>query len=151
MSDKTPSSCHDLPLPRDLENKIRDVCAQGYQHYDDGHFKEALRLFYQAWLELPKPQSQWPQATWVLSSIGDCYFRLGQFEQGQESLNSALHCPEGEQSAFIQLRLGQCLFELQQPFLARKHLQEAYSIAGASIFKDEDNKYCLAAKASPPC
>ena len=128
------------------ESKVRTLCASGYQEYDAQRYPEALRLFYQAWLELPKPQSSWPESTWVLSSIGDCYFRLQQFEQGCESLTSALHCPDGQQSPFIHLRLGQCQHELKQPLLACKHLRKAYDIAGSNIFNGLDQKYHRAAK-----
>ena len=128
------------------EAKVRALCASGYREYDARRYPEALRLFYQAWLELPKPQSSWPESTWVLSSIGDCYFRLQQFEQGCESLTSALHCPAGQKSPFIHLRLGQCLHELKQPFLACKQLRKAYDTGGSGIFNDQDQKYRRAAQ-----
>jgi|TARA_B110000116_G_scaffold268621_1_gene283031 tetratricopeptide (TPR) repeat protein len=128
------------------ESKVRTLCASGYREYDQQRYSEALRLFYQAWLELPKPQSSWPESTWVLSSIGDCYFRLQQFEQGCESLTSALHCPAGQQSPFIQLRLGECQHELKQPILACKHLRKAYDMGGNNIFNGQDQKYLRAAK-----
>ena len=128
------------------ELKVRALCASGYREYDARRYPEALRLFYQAWLELPKPQSSWQESTWVLSSIGDCYFRLQQFKQGCESLTSALYCPAGQQSPFIHLRLGQCLHELKQPFLACKHLRKAYDTGGNSIFNGQDQKYRRAAK-----
>jgi len=34
-------------------------------------FKSALRLFYQAWLKVPKLQMQWDEAGWMLTAIGD--------------------------------------------------------------------------------
>lgn len=126
--------------------KVRELCAQGYHEYDKEQYREALRIFYQAWLTLPKPQSSWPQSTWILSSIGDCYFRLKQYEQGCESLNSALHCPDGQNSPFIHLRLGQCLHEQKQPFLARKHLRLAHKLGGKAAFEKENYKYFHAAK-----
>lgn len=128
--------------------KVRELCALGYEDYDSGRYSEALRLFYQAWLELPKPQSDWPESTWILSSIGDCYFRLAQFEQGCESLTSALHCPDGQLSPFIHLRLGQCQYELKQTFLAYTHLRKAYDIGGSDLFNNEDIKYRKAAKSN---
>lgn len=127
-----------------LTRKIRQYCAAGYTHYDAGDYKAALRLFYQAWLLLPKPQTEWVEAGWVLTAIGDSYFRSGQYQQGREALQSALCCPQMEQAPFIHLRLGQCFWELGLYDSARSALLRAYNIARMDIFSAEDRKYYFA-------
>lgn len=122
-------------------HQIRMQCADGYALYDAGAYKDALRLFYQAWLLLPKPQTDHEAAGWVLTAIGDTYFRLGQYRQGREALISAFHCPNTVHSAFAHLRLGQCLWELDQQDQAQAALLEAYKIAQMDIFAAEDSKY----------
>lgn len=131
-----------------LIDQIRQQCADGYALYDTGAFKDALRLFYQAWLLLPKPQTDFDAAGWILTAIGDTYFRLGQFEQGREALSSALHCPGADRSAFIHLRLGQCLWELGQPDKALASLLQAYTTAPMGLFDTEDEKYSRAVAAA---
>jgi hypothetical protein len=132
------------PTDPALTRKIRQFCTAGYQHYDAGDYKAALRLFYQAWLLLPKPQTDWIEAGWVLTAIGDSYFRSAQYQQGREALQSALCCPQMEQAPFIHLRLGQCLWELGLCDSARTALLRAYEIAGMDIFSAEDRKYYFA-------
>jgi tetratricopeptide (TPR) repeat protein len=124
--------------------QIRHLCAEGYALYDSGAFKDALRLFYQAWLLLPKPQTDYEAAGWVLTAIGDTYFRMNQYEQGREALESALYCPETDQSSFVHLRLGQCHWELLHDELARHSLLRAYDMGQTEIFAAEDPKYYLA-------
>jgi tetratricopeptide (TPR) repeat protein len=128
----------------ELTRKIRQLCATGYQHYDAGDYKAALRLFYQAWLLLPKPQTDCVEAGWVLTAIGDSYFRSGQYQPGREALQSALCCPQMSQAPFIHLRLGQCLWELGLHDSARTALLCAYDIARMDIFSAEDRKYYFA-------
>lgn len=124
----------------DLTRQVRRLCADGYRLYDSGEYRLALRSFYQAWLLIPKPQSQYTEAGWVLTAIGDTYFRLNQHEQGAESLTSALYCPEAEQSPFVQLRLGQCLLELGRTPEARKYLLHAHT-HNATLFDSEAPRY----------
>ncbi|WP_317928791.1 hypothetical protein [Halioxenophilus sp. WMMB6] len=124
-----------------LTNTIRALCAKGYQQYDSGQFEQALRQFYQAWLALPKPQNQYPQAGWVLAAIGDCYFRMAKLPQALEALESCLHCPDMNDNPFVRLRLGQTLLESEQLLEARKQLLKAYQIGGRELFAKEYPKY----------
>ena len=128
-----------------LIKKIKALCAEGYRLYDSDNHKEALRLFYKAWTALPKPQTEHEEAGWVLTAIGDCYFQTSQWEQGQESLNSAIHCPNMKGNPFIHLRLGQCLYELGQEERACVHLEQAYLNGGSKLFQNETPKYLVAA------
>ena len=126
-------------------SQIKALCAEGYRLYDEGNYKDALRLFYKAWTDLPKPQTDHEEAGWVLTAIGDCYFRTSQWAQGRESLNSALHCPGMKGNPFIHLRLGQCLYELDKPNDAIKHLEIAYLNGGSKLFQNEAPKFLMAA------
>ncbi len=129
--------------------KIKALCREGYRLYDEDDFKEALRLFYKAWTALPKPQTEHEQAGWVLTAIGDCYFKTEQWEQGRESLSSALHCPSMQGNPFIHLRLGQCLLELGNKEKACEHLEQAYLNGGSKLFQNETPKYLVAAMQGP--
>lgn len=124
-----------------LHDKVRQLCARGYRDYDAGRYQAALRSFYQAWLALPKPQNQWPAAGWVLTAIGDAYFRLERWEPGAEALRSALHCPEADSAPFPHLRLGQCLWQLGREAEARRSLFRACQIGGTALLDREDALY----------
>lgn len=127
----------------DLTLQVRRLCADGYRLYDSKEYRLALRSFYQAWLLIPKPQTEYVEAGWVLTAIGDTYFKLKQFEQAAESLTSALYCPESDKSPFLQLRLGQCLYELGRIPEARKYLLHAYQTS-PDLFDNEPPNYSAA-------
>lgn len=123
----------DSSTPTIATKRIRSLCQDGYGVYDQYEFREALRLFYQAWLLIPKPQSQFEEAGWVLSAIGDCYFRLELFDQAIESLESALHCPKVCGNPFVHLRLAQCYLDVGVKDLAQEHMCLAQQSNNAEI------------------
>ncbi len=131
-------------LAPQITQKIKALCAKGYRYYDQNDHKTALRVFYQAWLLVPKPQIKWEEAGWVLTAIGDAYFRLTQYQHACEALNSALHCPNLGRAPFIHLRLGQCLLEQGDTNKARQSLHRAYSIGGKNAFANEPAQYLRA-------
>lgn len=128
-------------LPPNLADSIKTLCSKGYTAYDAADYAKALRLFYQAWLQIPKPQSEWTEAGWVLTAIGDAYFRSDQYQQAIEALRSALHCPEIDCNPFVHLRLGQALLDDNQPEPARTHLLIAFRLGGDKLFANETERY----------
>lgn len=126
------------------QEQIRTLCADGYALYDTHDMRGALRKFYQAWVIFPKPQTDFVEAGWVLTAIGDAYFRNQQFTQGREALASALHCEGLIDNPFIHMRLGQCLLELGHHRQACAHLTTAYQRAGRRLFDKEAPKYLMA-------
>jgi len=124
-----------------IQTQIKSLCFEGYQHYDEGNFAKALRTFYQAWIQLPKPQTHYKEAGWVLTALGDCYFRLKQYAQAEEALLSALSCPGTQSSHFVHMRNGQTLFELGREDAAAEALQLAARLGGEDILAKEHVKY----------
>jgi tetratricopeptide (TPR) repeat protein len=124
-----------------IADKILKLCQLGYELFDAGDIKTALRRFYSAWNLLPKPQTQWEQAGWVLTALGDAYFAKGDFSNGKESLLSALHCPKALGNPVIHLRLGQCLFELGETALAQQQLRLVRQYGGQQLIDKEEPKY----------
>jgi tetratricopeptide (TPR) repeat protein len=135
------SQTQSQPLEQAKIDTIKQQCQSGYQLYDLGDYKGALRLFYQAWLLLPKPQSDYEPAGWVLTAIGDTYYKLQQYQQAVEALSSAAHCSGIDNNPFINLRLGQAYLDLEALGKARNQLFRAWSKGGQPLFKQEDPRY----------
>jgi len=136
-----PENTPDITVPTIDRERIKQLCGEAYKAYDQQDHKTALRVFYQAWLKLPKPQHDHLESSWVLAGIGDCYFKLRQFQQAIEALSSALHCPSGDQSAFIHLRLGQCLLDIGETGSARRSIYKAFQLGGQKTFEHESQRY----------
>ncbi|WP_019529102.1 tetratricopeptide repeat protein [Dasania marina] len=128
-------------LDKTLAEQLRSFCLQGYELYDQADYKLAVRHFYKAWALLPKPQTQWLEAGWVLTALGDSYFKLGNYHSGIEALKSALHCPDTDNNPFIHMRLGQCYYKNHQRGMAAISLQTAFKIGGEKLFYKEDACY----------
>ena len=128
-------------LDRAIADKTRDLCQQGYELFDAGDIKTAIRRFYSAWTMIPKPQTQWQEAGWILTALGDAYFTKGDFDNGREALSSALHCPKAMGNPIIHLRLGQCLFELNEQEKAAQQFELVRNHGGEALINKEDPKY----------
>lgn len=128
-------------LDPNIARQIRECCEQGYKLYDEGDFSRAIRQFYLAWTRLPKPQTQWQEAGWVLTALGDAYFCKGDYESGKQALLSALHCPEANGNPIIHLRLGQCHYELGELPEAADQFIRVQDQAGDNLLSGEDPKY----------
>lgn len=121
-------------LQHGVARRLRELCREGYQAYDADDHERALRQFYTAWTLLPKPQSDHPEAGWVLTAIGDCYWAKGDWQPGIEALRSALHCAKAATNPFIHLRLAQCLDGAGEQKAARHHFREALTHGGREWF-----------------
>ncbi len=139
MSEQPESTEPNISLK--IRQAVKHLCADGYHAYDQGDYSSALRLFYQAWLQLPKPQTQFVEAGWVLTAIGDAYFRSEQYPQSIEALRSAQHCPQIDKNPFVHFRLGQALLDSGQNNEARKHLLQSYKLSGRTLFEQEGARY----------
>lgn len=128
-------------LAAPLAQQIRALCQQGYDLYDKNDYKVAIRHFFEAWNLLPKPQTQWTEAGWVLTALGDGYFKALNYKSGAEALKSALHCPGTANNPFIHLRLGQCLFEQQLFEQAKQQLSLAHQLGGDKLLSSEHPRY----------
>lgn len=123
------------------EDEIQALSERGNACMEADDFIGAVKCFDQAWLHLPEPKMQWPQATWLLASIGDAHVLRGDFPSAHEALTACMYCPDAIGNPFIHLRLGQAQFELGNLPRAADELMRAYMGAGPEIFAMEDTKY----------
>ena len=129
------------PLEPALEKRLKAHCAQGYTLYDQGDFNAALRAFYQAWLLLPKPQTQFTEASWVLTALADAYQRAGKPALALEAAQSALCCEGAENNTVALMRKGQAQWDLGDTAAARVTLYKVYGRQGARAFEGERPEY----------
>ncbi len=120
---------------------IGGICSEGEALYNEGDYDASLRLFYEAWLKLAKPQMEQEDSEIILSYIGDTYYRLKKYTPAIEALRSALACKETYRHPQVLLRLGQALFDTQQDIQSKTYLQKAYRLGGKALFKDEKSIY----------
>ena len=120
---------------------ITELLEQGHLAYETHDYKTALRLFYKAWIQLPKPETYQRDSGKILTSIGSTYFKLGRYQPAIEALRIALTCAQTTNHPFTLLRLGQCLFNSGQQEQGRTYLQRAYRLGGDGLFAEEDNSY----------
>jgi len=130
-------------LPDDIYNKITELSDHGNILADHGQFSEALDMFEQAWKLVPEPKQHWEASTWLLASMGDMCFLMEQYLHALDPFRKLLgeDFPQATETAFIQLRTGQCYFELDMMDQAAQHLTAAYTQEGPEIFEGEDPKY----------
>ena len=138
MTNTTPT---EPALDPELEKRIKSLCAKGYDRYDQGDYRAAVRVFYQAWLVLPKPQQQYVQAGWVLTALADGYLRAGKPVQALQAAQSALCCPGANKNYVARLRMGQALLDLGDTSAARINLFKVYSLQGEAAFASEPVHY----------
>lgn len=131
----------DMTLDAKVYQAIEQHCAEGDRHTEADAFDLALAEYQQAWDLLPDPPRAWEVATWIQIAMADACFFAGRFQQAEQALEFAQTCPGGFGNPYVDLRLGQVLFELDETEAARECLQRAYQAGGEELFEGEDEKY----------
>lgn len=130
-----------MELDDDLHRRITALCSGGDELVALGRNADALTKYREALALVPAPRTRWEASTWIYAAIGDVLFASEEFVAAAAAFRDACNCPGGMENPFIQLRLGQCLYELHDSALASEHLLRAYMLEGSNIFAGEDPKY----------
>lgn len=120
---------------------VERLSEEGNVHVDNDNFDAALKKFTAALEILPTPKNNWDAALWLYASIGDMHLFKEEYELAQTNYYNALNCPDGQASAFVHLRLGETLYELEEKDKALEHLLRAYMLEGKELFDEEEDKY----------
>lgn len=137
----------DIQLDRKVFQAIEAHCAQGDHYTEADALDLALAEYEQAWALLPDPQRAWEVATWIKIAIADAFFFADRFAEAEAALDFALTCPGGLDNPYIDLRMGQVLYEQGEREEAQVCLADALAAAGEEIFEGEDDKYLALARA----
>ncbi|MFO0821505.1 MAG: hypothetical protein U1A77_26410 [Pirellulales bacterium] len=102
---------------------------------------EAFPVYARALSMLPAPVERWHATGWILSRMGECYFRSANFERAERLYADIIWCPGALGNPLVHLRKGQIHFECGQLDRAADDLMRAYMGGGKEIFMKEDPKY----------
>lgn len=130
-----------MELDDDIYNKITELSEEGNKLFDYCEFDEAIEKFKEALDLVPEPKTIWEASLWLYTAIGDSYFMDDEYEKALDAMYDAYNCTDATENPFVNLRLGQCLFELEQMDKAEEFLLRAYMLDGTEIFKGEGKKY----------
>ncbi len=133
-----------MELPDALYEQITYLSERGSVLMDSGEPAKAADMFEKAFDLLPEPKTEWEAATWINASHGDALFAQQKYREALQYFLDALNCPDGVSNPFIQIRLGECFYELGNRERAEDHLMRAYMLEGDRIFHNEPRKYFLA-------
>jgi len=122
-------------------DRIEKLSEQGNNLVDEDDFEGAINKFRQALDIVPSPKENFEASLWLYSSIGDMYLFTEEYEEAKNNYFNALNCPDGQESRFVHLRLGETLYELGELEKALDHLLRAYISEGPEIFAEEEEKY----------
>jgi tetratricopeptide (TPR) repeat protein len=127
----------------ELDNKtyeqIMELCAAGDSLAEKQAFGPAITEYEKAWELIPEPKSDWDASVWVLTALGDAYFFLKEYSKGSNYFQQAYN--KDFANPFILMRLGQCLFEINQVNRAEDFLMRAYMMEGEELFENDHSKY----------
>lgn len=130
-----------MELDDRIHQQIVKLCSKGDQLFEKSQFDPALEEYTKALELLPNPKSNWEASVWVYTAIGDSHFCKKDFQKAADAFYDAYNGPEAVTNPFINLRLGQSLFELDQMDKAEDFLLRAYMLEGLHIFDSENEKY----------
>jgi len=130
-----------MELSDALYEQIETLSEQGNDLVDEDDFEGALSKFQEAMDLLPDPKNQWEASLWLYASMGDMYLFQEDFDLAKTNFYNALNCPDGQESGFVHLRLGEALYELGEEEKSLDHLLRAYISEGPEIFAEEEEKY----------
>ncbi|SHG41624.1 tetratricopeptide repeat protein [Pedobacter caeni] len=128
-------------LDDELYEQIESLSEEGNEFVDEDDYAAALEKFKEALVLVPEPKTKWEAAFWLYASMGDMYLFLEDYEASADAFYYALNCPDGQESGFVHLRLGEALYEINKKEDALQHLLRAYMLEGKELFNDEEEKY----------
>jgi hypothetical protein len=128
-------------LPAATRRGIDALAKRGAQLEKENKPAEAWATYGEAFGLIPEPKVNWVATPWVLGVAADVAFRAGQCARALGMLNDAINCAAPNVNPFINLRIGQCLYELGEKKRAAHHLTLAYMAEGRDAFAGEDPKY----------
>lgn len=130
-----------MELDDQLYSRILAFSNQGEKYFDQRQFDKAIAEYEQALSLIPMPQSDWEASTWINTALGDSYFLMKKYEPALNYFYDAYKGPNANDNPFINMRIGQCLFELNNLEKSEDYLLKAFMLDGEKVFRADSNKY----------
>ncbi len=130
-----------MELPKELYEKIDSLCQKAEQFLDDNQPLKAEETFLEALQLVPEPKEDWDATAYIQVALGDVKFGEGLIEEANDYFQKAYNHGAYLDNPFLNLRLGQCAFELGNEDRARNFLISAYAIAGEDIFEGAEDTF----------
>ncbi|MEH1936606.1 MAG: tetratricopeptide repeat protein [Nostoc sp.] len=124
-----------------IYSRMLELCRQGDAYAEHKEFAKAIESYHQAFDLIPEPFEAYTASTWLLTTIGESYLLMSDYENASHALQEAMYCPNAIGNPYVHLKLGQAQFELGDFEGAKDELARAYIIEGKEIFENEDSKY----------
>lgn len=124
-----------------VEARIQELFARGDTLLGEDRFAQAIALYQQALELIPEPVKAHRLAAHAHANLGDAYLLLKRYEEARRAFQDAVESKQGAGNAYVQLRLGQCAYELGDLGQAEEHLAHAHALKGEEIFEGEEEKY----------
>lgn len=132
-----------MELDDKLYNEIIILSESGNDLMEKGEYDKALLVFNKALELIPKPRENYEAGSWIQAAIGDAFFHKDEFSDALDAFLLALKYSEDFSNGFLQLRIGQCFFQLKNKKKAKEHLGNAYMLEGEDIFEYDDEDYLI--------
>jgi len=130
-----------ISIEKNTFNKINALSKEANRLTEKGAYTDALWKYNEAIELIEKPKNIHDAYTWLLSSVGNIYYLKKSYSKAANAFYDALNSVNGSSKGFIYLRLGQCLYELDDMKESKEKLFKAYMIDGSMLFKDEPRKF----------
>ncbi len=128
-------------LDSEVKRSIRAICEHADMLVKMKEYSFAISKYFEALSIIPDPKREYPEATWIYTSIGETYWKLRKYHDAGASFLNALTSVGGDQSTRLTLRVGECLLECGDTKHFSEYLCKAYMLEGEKAFAGEDPKY----------
>ncbi|MGN7824984.1 hypothetical protein ACTJJB_32975 [Chitinophaga sp. 22536] len=142
-----PAQQYPAPEPFELHPFIIDhmqpLLQQGHSAFAAGNYEKAARAWIRALKQIPGPQTVFGQSLTLNAAIGDAFFLMRDYQQALPYLEAARAntAEDGQTNAFVLMRLGEVLLELEEHWDAREYLLRAHMLGGDKLFENEEQPY----------
>lgn len=124
-----------------LYTEITTLTSAGDALMESESYEAAREKFEAALALVPAPKGNWEAGIWLYIALGDSYIMEKRYKYALDNYTEAYKSGELYNNPYINMRLGQTLFELGDEAKAKEFFLLTYRLEGASIFEDEDPKY----------
>ena len=128
-------------LDPEVTRSIRAICEHADMLVKMKEYSFAISKYFEALSLIPDPKREYKAATWIYTSIGETYWKLRDYHNAGAQFFNALTSVGGDQSARLNLRVGECLYECGDDTHYPEYLCKAYMLDGEHAFEEEDPKY----------